>query len=148
MYKKISFFILIVAIFTFYNSNNRDVKISNIDIEVELKQKIGSLIVMGFDGVYAGAYSQVSEDIKNGLGGIILFDKNIINHKQLLALNNSLQSMSDKTLFISINAFSKYSTKVVLPPPSIPSIKINLLGNFLFIIGVPLRLVALLYRAI
>jgi len=103
MIKKVSFFtfIIVFIILSLYK-DNKIIKNQPVDEDL-LKKKIGSLIIMGFDGVYAGKYSQVSEDIKSGLGGVILFDKNIINHKQLLALNNSLQRMSRNNLLISVD---------------------------------------------
>lgn len=80
--------------------------------EVTLDQKIASLIVIGFHGTEVTSNSAVVSDIKNGLGGVILFDqdplnkmkrKNIINAKQLKQLDADLQAVSMNKLLICVD---------------------------------------------
>ena len=81
--------------------------------EIQIKQMIGQMIIIGFDGTKIDNNSSIYKDIKDkNLGGVILFDKvynnrskqkNIINKKQLATLNKQLQAIRKKPLIISID---------------------------------------------
>ncbi len=78
-----------------------------------LEEKIGQLFVMGFRGGDVSPGSAVHHDITElGVGGVILFDKDMVYHRpvnniespeQLKELTEQLQSYSDLPLFISID---------------------------------------------
>tara|TARA_R110002096_G_scaffold151859_1_gene314597 strand:+ start:1424 stop:2470 length:1047 start_codon:yes stop_codon:yes gene_type:complete len=78
-----------------------------------LEEKIGQLFVMGFRGGDVSPGSTVHHDIAElGVGGVILFDKDMVYHRpvnniespeQLNELTKQLQSYSDLPLFISID---------------------------------------------
>jgi beta-N-acetylhexosaminidase len=81
-----------------------------------LKQLLYKMLIVGFDGQNIQNNNKLINQIKNGLGGVILFDhyigdkthnknasKNIYSPKQVKELNNSLQSISDNPLIICID---------------------------------------------
>lgn len=77
-----------------------------------LKQLLHKMLVIGFDGQDIKQNETLKNQIKNGLGGVILFDhyiddktkaKNIETPDQLKRLTSSLQSISDETLMICID---------------------------------------------
>lgn len=80
--------------------------------EKEIRKMIANMIILGFKGESVVPASQIYKDVKSGLGGVILFDKdpnnkkkikNIKNPKQLKELTKKLQEISKEKLFISID---------------------------------------------
>jgi len=77
-----------------------------------LKQLLHKMLIVGFDGQDISNNNKLITAIKNGLGGVILFDhyindkekaKNIQSPDQVKKLNESLQSISDNPLIICID---------------------------------------------
>lgn len=76
--------------------------------EVSLRDKIGQMFIVGFDGQQVDAHSAIVQDIEQcHLGGVILFDynqktqtfnKNISSVEQVQRLNQSLQKFNSKAL--------------------------------------------------
>jgi beta-N-acetylhexosaminidase len=81
--------------------------------ELELKQKIARMLIVGFDGQSVTKDSNIVKDIqKYNLGGVILFDidyknktkqKNISSPRELKKLTTDLKIFSKKSLLISID---------------------------------------------
>jgi len=81
--------------------------------DYEMKQYIGKLLLVGFEGETVNDKSEIYQLIqKHNLGGVILFDryyhergrvKNIRNPLQLRHLNHALQAIRDKPLFICVD---------------------------------------------
>ncbi|MFS1514803.1 beta-N-acetylhexosaminidase [Chengkuizengella sp. SCS-71B] len=73
--------------------------------QMTLKQKIGQLFVVGFDGLVPN--DQIKTLIQNHhVGGIILFSRNIETSKQLIQLTNDLKQLNQSNqvpLFISVD---------------------------------------------
>ncbi len=73
--------------------------------DVTLRDKIGQMFVIGFDGVTVDEKSSIVHDIEEyNLGGVILFDynyltksfgKNIVDRQQVTALNQYLQQVNN-----------------------------------------------------
>ena len=77
-----------------------------------LKQLLHKMLIIGFDGQDIQNNNKLINQIKNGLGGVILFDhyiddktkaKNIYSPNQVKELNESLQNISDNPLIICID---------------------------------------------
>jgi len=77
-----------------------------------LKQLLHKMLIIGFEGQDILKNDKLTTQIKNGLGGVILFDryidditkaKNIHSPQQLKKLNQSLQNISDNPLMICID---------------------------------------------
>jgi beta-N-acetylhexosaminidase len=67
-----------------------------------LEEKIGQMLMVGFDGLQAPEY--ILEWLAQGhLGGVILFARNVSTPEQLAALTQSLRQASPYPLFISID---------------------------------------------
>jgi len=83
---------------------NIDVIQKNID-EMSLDEKIGQLVITGFDGYTMD--DNITNLIKvHSVGGVILFSKNVENSNQLLSLINSIKSKNSQNktpLFVSID---------------------------------------------
>lgn len=80
--------------------------------EVSLDKKISKLIVLGFDKTSLQKDDKIALMVKQGLGGVILFDKNlrtkqdfknILSPKQLKKLTSDLQNLSKQKLLICID---------------------------------------------
>lgn len=81
--------------------------------DVELKQKIAKMLIVGFDSLSASKDDDIYKTISElGVGGIILFDKfyenrdkakNIQNPTQLKKLTSQLQNINQNKLLISID---------------------------------------------
>ncbi|OCL91371.1 glycoside hydrolase family 3 N-terminal domain-containing protein [Arcobacter porcinus] len=78
----------------------------------ELERMAAKMVVLGFHGTKIDENSQIYKDVKAGLGGVILFDKdpndktkekNIVSKEQLKELNISLQNISSQKLLIGID---------------------------------------------
>ena len=77
-----------------------------------LKQLLHKMLIIGFDGLDILQNDKLITHVKNGLGGVILFDhyigdktktKNISSPKQVKMLNKSLQNITDSPLIICID---------------------------------------------
>jgi beta-N-acetylhexosaminidase len=83
-------------------------RISN---EAALRRKISSLLVVGFRGETVDSNDWIVKAVRNGLGGVILFDKelatdgprNISSPAQVTALVKSLRDASPGRLIVSID---------------------------------------------
>lgn len=102
MFKKL------VVLFLFASLLNAN---ENIDKE-KIQRMIAQMVVLGFKGETVTSNDQIYKDVKSGLGGVILFDKdptnkakvkNINNPIQLKKLTNQLQKINDKKLLIAID---------------------------------------------
>lgn len=78
----------------------------------KIEKMIAKMVVLGFKGETVNSNDQIYKNIKSGLGGVILFDKdptdkkkikNIKNPEQLKTLTSQLQSISKDKLLISID---------------------------------------------
>ena len=78
----------------------------------EIQKMISKMVILGFNGENVGQNDEIYKDIKSGLGGVILFDKdpndkqkvkNVRNKEQLKKLTSQLQSISKQKLLISID---------------------------------------------
>lgn len=77
-----------------------------------LREQLYKMLIIGFDGQDIKHNSKLINQIKNGLGGVILFDKyiedktkskNIESKEQLKELTSSLQNISENKLIICID---------------------------------------------
>ncbi|PKG22906.1 beta-N-acetylhexosaminidase [Niallia nealsonii] len=81
---------------TFFDENTTiEEKVTNLVAKMTLQEKIGQLMVVGFQS------NQPDEHIKTMIndykvGGVILFDRNMINPEQVASLNNQLQNLAMK----------------------------------------------------
>lgn len=78
--------------------------------ENKIRQMIAKMVILGFDGSEISKDSQIYKDIKSGLGGVILFDKdmeknpkNITSIAGLKHLTSSLQEAANNRLLIGID---------------------------------------------
>ena len=80
--------------------------------EITLDEKIAGITVLGFHGTTLEIEDKISQEVLQGLGGVILFDqdplnkmkrKNIVNAKQLKKLNHQLQILGKGKLLICID---------------------------------------------
>jgi len=80
--------------------------------DISLEKKIASMVILGFNATEIDKDSSITKMIKEGLGGVILFDKdlknkgslkNIRSPKQLQLLTLSLQGISKNKLLICID---------------------------------------------
>lgn len=79
------------------------------DNEISLRDKIGQMLIIGFDGKTVSQNSKIIKQIyNNNIGGVILFDynqqtktydKNIENPKQVRILNKNLQRFTKEANF-------------------------------------------------
>ncbi|MCY6369368.1 beta-N-acetylhexosaminidase [Clostridium ganghwense] len=80
-------------------------KLNDMIDDLFLEEKLGQMIIVGFNGYEVNPdFRKLIEDYK--IGGVILFERNIQNSKQLLNLNNSIKSINSKNklpLFITVD---------------------------------------------
>lgn len=78
----------------------------------DIEKMISKMLIIGFNGETVNSNDEIYKNIKSGLGGVILFDKdpndknkrkNIRNKEQLKKLTTQLQSISKEKLLISID---------------------------------------------
>ncbi|MEK7825167.1 MAG: glycoside hydrolase family 3 N-terminal domain-containing protein, partial [Nitrospirota bacterium] len=82
---------------------------------MKLEQKIGQMIIAGFDG-YEPSDGVLRLISGYGLGGVILFNRNLKDYPQILNLCSDIQGRStDCPLFISVDQEGGRVTR--LPPP-------------------------------
>lgn len=82
-------------------------------MDLHLKKKIGSLLMIGFAGDNPSGRHHILRDIQRyNLGGVILFDKllalgyttnNITSPQNIAALTNKLQNLRDQPLLIAVD---------------------------------------------
>ena len=86
--------------------------VGGLSAQPTLDKKIASLVVIGFHGTEITPQSVIADEIRKGLGGVILFDqdplnkmgrKNIVDARQLKKLNVDLQSISGERLLICVD---------------------------------------------
>jgi beta-N-acetylhexosaminidase len=114
------FFLIIIN-----NKNNKSEEVyqteNNEDLDRELKDKIGQMLIVGFRGVEINNNSSIVKAINElNLGGVILFDydvpskgkiqRNIINPKQLKNLTSDLSQLAP--LFIAVDAEGGYVNRL------------------------------------
>lgn len=73
--------------------------------DLELKEKIGQMILIGFRGKEVSESSDIVKIIRNvKVGGLILYNRNISNPEQVKNLISALQTYSSIPLFIAVDA--------------------------------------------
>lgn len=106
MYKKVSISILLFLLVC--NNLFANEKYTKEQIE----KMISKMVVLGFNGETLNPNDEIYKNVKSGLGGVILFDKdpndkqkvkNVRNKEQLNRLTSSLQAISKQKLLISID---------------------------------------------
>ncbi|MEI7474679.1 MAG: glycoside hydrolase family 3 N-terminal domain-containing protein [bacterium] len=70
---------------------------------LSLRQKINQMFILGFEETSIKENSNIVNLLKNSLGGVILFAKNIESYEQCAELNRQILSYSDITPFISVD---------------------------------------------
>jgi len=78
----------------------------NCSFGISLDDKIGQMIIIGFDGnsYKTKGFKRVQKEIKKGnVSGVILFNKNISTKEDLIKMNEILLSSNDTTPFIAID---------------------------------------------
>jgi len=126
MYKQIKWILFIIllviisgAFLLYKNRLKYDYIPSVVDIndgltDIELKEQIGQMIMIGFRGVEVTEDSEIIRIIKEiGIGGVVLFDydipsntypRNIIDYEQTKKLISDIQGYSKIPLFVAIDA--------------------------------------------
>ena len=106
MQKKV--FILVFLIFSFSVNLLANGSYSKQEIE----KMISKMVILGFSGETINPNDEIYKNVKSGLGGVILFDKdpndkqkvkNVRNKEQLKRLTSQLQAISNQKLLISID---------------------------------------------
>ena len=106
MQKKV--FILIALVFSF----NFNLFAGESYSKQEIEKMISKMVILGFSGENINPNDEIYKNIKSGLGGVILFDKdpndknkrkNVRNKEQLKKLTSQLQAISKEKLLISID---------------------------------------------
>ncbi|MDY3200832.1 MAG: glycoside hydrolase family 3 N-terminal domain-containing protein [Arcobacter sp.] len=78
----------------------------------DIEKMIAKMVILGFNGENISQKDEIYQNIKAGLGGVILFDKdpndkkkvkNVRNKEQLKILTSELQSISKQKLLIGID---------------------------------------------
>ena len=80
--------------------------ICNSCFALSLDEKIGQLIIVGFNGsdINSSDFKRTLKEIQNKeISGVILFSKNIKDKENLILMNKKIQSSSDIPVFISID---------------------------------------------
>lgn len=100
-------------------------KINDIINTLSLKEKLGQMIIVGFNGYEVDLdFRDLLENHK--VGGVILFKRNIKNAEQLLNLNNSIKSINSNNklgLFISVDEEGGRITRLPKGSTKFPSNK-------------------------
>ncbi|AAO36651.1 beta-N-acetylhexosaminidase [Clostridium tetani] len=104
------------------NDNSMQVKLNSMSLD----EKIGQLLIVGFDGYEANKNIE-SLIKKNYVGGVILFGNNIRSAEQTMKLTNSLKSINSKNkipLFISVDEEGGRVSRMPKELEKLPSNKI------------------------
>ena len=105
MQKKV--FILLVLVFSF----SLNLFANNGYSKQEIEKMISKMVILGFNGETINQNDEIYKNIKSGLGGVILFDKdptdknkikNIRNKEQLKKLTAQLQAVSKQNLMMQL----------------------------------------------
>jgi beta-N-acetylhexosaminidase len=91
--------------------------------DIELKNKIGQMLIIGFRGTEVNKDSYIVKTINNlNIGGVILFDKdnpsqgkierNIVSPTQTKKLITDLKSLSSSHLFVAVDAEGGYVNRL------------------------------------
>ena len=103
MYKKVLILVLLICSNLFANGNYT---------KQEIERMISKMVILGFNGENVNPNDEIYKNIKSGLGGVILFDKdpndkskvkNVRSKEQLKRLTSQLQAISNQKLLISID---------------------------------------------
>jgi len=92
---------IILTIFLFFLMN-----LNVFANDLTLEQKIGQMIIIGFEGnsIQSKEYLETLKKLRSGqIGGVILFKKNIKSKEDLLKMNSNFISNCEITPFISID---------------------------------------------
>jgi beta-N-acetylhexosaminidase len=101
-------FLLLVLVFSF----NLNIFANDSYTKQDIEKMISKMLIIGFNGETVNSNDEIYKNIKSGLGGVILFDKdpndknkrkNVRNKEQLKVLTSQLQSISKQKLLISID---------------------------------------------
>ena len=101
-------FLLLVLVFSF----NLNIFANESYTKQDIEKMISKMLIIGFNGETVNSNDEIYKNIKSGLGGVILFDKdpndknkrkNVRNKEQLKVLTSQLQSISKQKLLISID---------------------------------------------
>lgn len=69
-----------------------------------LKEKISQMFILGFSGTCLNSENtNIQNSVKNGLGGIIFFAKNLTSYEQTRKLAENMQKIAKTPLFIGID---------------------------------------------
>jgi beta-N-acetylhexosaminidase len=103
------YFLLTLLTFSLFTGCDENLTLN----EVTIEEKIGQMLMAGFNGFTASDTSHIIRDIENyHIGGVILFDfdvptrspnRNINNADQVTGLNQHLQNLSATPLFIAVD---------------------------------------------
>ncbi len=77
-------------------------KVTRIVENMTLQEKIGQLLIVGFDSTQVNEHIQTMIE-KYHVGGVILYDRNMETSKQVTSLTSELQTLSSLPLYISID---------------------------------------------
>ena len=100
--------LLLVLVFSF----NLNIFANESYTKQDIEKMISKMLIIGFNGETVNSNDEIYKNIKSGLGGVILFDKdpndknkrkNVRNKEQLKVLTSQLQSISKQKLLISID---------------------------------------------
>jgi beta-N-acetylhexosaminidase len=78
----------------------------------DIEKMIAKMVILGFNGEKVSSKDEIYQNVKAGLGGVILFDKdpndknkvkNVRNKEQLKTLTSQLQAISNQKLLIGID---------------------------------------------
>jgi beta-N-acetylhexosaminidase len=103
MYKKILILTFLICSNLFANGSYS---------KQEIERMISKMVILGFNGENVTSNDEVYKNIKSGLGGVILFDKdpndklkvkNVRSKEQLKRLTSQLQAISNQKILISID---------------------------------------------
>jgi beta-N-acetylhexosaminidase len=103
MYKKILILTFLICSNLFANGSYT---------KQEIERMISKMVILGFNGENVNPNDEIYKNIKSGLGGVILFDKdpndkskvkNVRSKEQLKRLTSQLQAISNQKLLISID---------------------------------------------
>lgn len=103
MYKKVLILVFLICSNLFANGNYT---------KQEIERMISKMVILGFSGENINPNDEIYKNVKSGLGGVILFDKdpndkskvkNVRNKEQLKRLTSQLQAISNQKLLISID---------------------------------------------
>ena len=106
MQKKVFILVVLVLLFgvNLFSSENYT--------KPEIEKMISKMVILGFSGESVTSNDEIYKNVKSGLGGVILFDKdpndkqkvkNVRNKEQLKTLTSQLQAISKQKLLISID---------------------------------------------